>query len=76
MLQFWSFGAFFSDLQPVNPENPQPAFQEDPARRSLLIPQTDQVVEALFLDGRELRYTTAETTHEVLAKWITTSENP
>lgn len=75
--QFWSFAAFFAGLDRGG--NNQPALTgglfEVSDRRELMIPDTDKLAAAVFLDGSEPKWRT-QSGRELLAKWITSRENP
>ncbi len=72
--QFWEFAAFFSDLpqQPRLGRQPAPA----PGRREIKVPNTDQVVKARFLDGKEPHWKDGVSSRVTLAEWVTAADNP
>src|SRR5262249_30654916 len=51
--QFWSFAAFFSDLQGPGARREPGRERGRPAIGQLTIPGTDKVVKARYLDGKE-----------------------
>ena len=72
--QFWSFAAFFSSTQGrgrVRGER-RPAV----AANQLMIPGTDKVVKAKFLNGKEPSFENGEPGQKVLVDWITATDNP
>jgi Protein of unknown function (DUF1549)/Protein of unknown function (DUF1553) len=77
--QFWQFAAFFKDaaMEPVNPSAPAvatltPIEETD----GLKIPDTEIVVKATFLDGSSPEHKSGESKRDVLARWISSNENP
>ncbi len=77
--QFWEFAAFYSTPQNmirrpiVQPAQPQANFTPG---REILIPGTDKVVKAKFLTGKEPTWEGGDTSRTVLAKWVTSPDNP
>lgn len=69
---FWSYAAFFSEVQPPSPDMPN--VQRD--TRSLMIPGTEKVVPAKFLNGQEPSWEGASSNRAALAKWVVSPENP
>lgn len=69
---FWSYAAFFSEVQPPQPGMPD-ALRDT---RSLAVPGTDRTVPARFLSGDEPNWDGAPSNRAVLAKWIVSTENP
>lgn len=75
--QFWGQAAFFAGLQSQNPDNgAMMARQEARDRRELLIPGTERVAQASFLDGAEPRWRFKTGSRQILAEWMTASTNP
>ncbi len=77
--QFWEFAAFYSQ-QPQNirqpglqPKQPAPNFQPG---REILIPGTDKVVKAKYLNGQEPKWDVLNNSRKTLADWVTAPENP
>lgn len=72
--QFWSFAAFFknTDIQRPDGTNMQAMDDSDDIR----IPGKDVLVPALFLDGSKPVRTSNESKRMLLAKWITSADNP
>jgi hypothetical protein len=75
--QFWGYAAFFSGIRPQQPQAGvfSPVL-EDPAKRDIKIPNTDKIVQARFLDGKEPVWKPATSTRATLAEWLTSAENP
>lgn len=77
--QFWEFAAFYSApaFNPPRPvgQQPLPKVAFTPGRE-ILIPGTDKVVKAKFLNGKEPNWEGSTNSRRTLAEWITTKENP
>lgn len=74
--QFWEFAAFYSPppqviRKGIQPVPPMPNFQ---AGREILIPGTDKVVKAKFLNGKEPTWDGSS--RQTLANWVTAADNP
>jgi hypothetical protein len=72
--QFWGQAAFFAgverrggDFGPI---------QEQVDKRELAISNTDRVVQAMFLDGREPQFKNKVSSRVTLAEWMTAADNP
>ncbi|RUL81854.1 DUF1549 and DUF1553 domain-containing protein [Tautonia sociabilis] len=74
--EFWGLAAFFSGLDRQSPEMAIFQGREIPGRTEIAIPETGRVAQATFLDGTRPRWRYADETRSVLAKWITSPENP
>jgi hypothetical protein len=73
--QFWEFAAFYS-AQPQNRPG-QPVVKGGyQAGREILIPGTDKVVKAKFLNGEEPKWDAVANSRKTLADWVTSPENP
>lgn len=73
--QFWNLAAFFAGLQgSANPAGG--TVREINDRREIQIPGKEQVVPALFLDGREPQWEYKVPGRVTLARWITAPDNP
>lgn len=76
--QFWEFAAFYSapNFQP-RPKGlqPQPMPNFTPGRQ-ILIPGTEKVVKAKFLNGKEPNWEGSTNSRKTLAEWITAKDNP
>jgi hypothetical protein len=78
--QFWEFAAFYSAQQQVAKRKilkdgpaPQPGFSPG---REILIPGTDKVVRAKFLNGKEPNWEGSNNPRRTLAEWVTAKDNP
>lgn len=69
--QFWGYAAFFAEVQP-----PMDGMTVPEDKRSLMIPGTEEVVAAMFLDGNAPAWSDGTKTREVLADWCVSPENP
>ena len=69
---FWSYAAFFSEVQPPSMEMPDAPRDT----RALKIPGTDKTVPARFLNGDEPGWEGSGSNRAVLAKWVVSPENP
>jgi hypothetical protein len=69
--EFWSLAAFFDKA-------PQSAAIKPPSgsANAILIPETQIVVEPAFLDGSQPDWASGASKRELLARWITTTDNP
>jgi hypothetical protein len=74
--QFWSFAAFFSDLQPRRQDDGRVRGRQRPGRGELVIPGTEKVVKARYLDGKQPDFTAGSSVRQVLADWMTATDNP
>ncbi len=75
--QFWEFAAFFAGIRPLQPQaGALSPVQEDTARREIKIPNSDKVVRARFLDGKEPVWKSEAGPRETLAEWMTRPDNP
>ncbi len=75
--QFWQTAAFFAGLTPNRMDGMrfvQAGF--DPAVSKIKIPNTERVIKAKFLDGKEPKFEEGVDARTVLADWITAPENP
>ena len=75
--QFWEFAAFFSGIQPFDPQfGGFSTIKEDPARRIIKVAGTDKEYEARFLDGSVPKWKTGVASRVTLADWLTSRDNP
>lgn len=74
--QFWQFAAFFAGVQRQGPEDGYGAVREIPNRRELAISGTDRIVKAKHLDGHEPQWGGRVGGRELLARWVTSGDNP
>ncbi|MGE5191450.1 MAG: DUF1549 and DUF1553 domain-containing protein [Deltaproteobacteria bacterium] len=70
--QFWSFAAFFNNLDASRPDGAAMASSDD--AEEIRIPGKDVLVPALFLDGSRPERTAGK--RLTVARWITAPENP
>jgi hypothetical protein len=69
--EFWSLAAFF-DSPPGQAAKKPPSGSPN----AVLIPETEIVVEPAFLDGSEPDWISGTPKRELLARWITQTDNP
>jgi hypothetical protein len=79
--QFWNMAAFYSGFTQPGADGDNPAmmsaFSENRNARSIRIPDSDEVVPAVFLTGASPRWDdTSRGSREVLADWVTDPKNP
>jgi hypothetical protein len=74
--QFWSYAAFFAGVQSRRTQDLLLPDKELPDKRELVIPGTDRVAQALFLDGAEPVWKSKSTNRGTLADWMTVPNNP
>ena len=78
--QFWEFAAFFSGpnpfAQPMPPMKGAPKAPSFTPGREIVIPEVNKVVKAKFLNGKEPEWGAFSNSRDVLAKWMTSPENP
>ncbi len=72
--QFWSFAAFFNNLDAPRADGAAMAASED--LEEIRIPGKDVLVPALFLDGTRPERKAGTGKRLMLARWITGPENP
>jgi hypothetical protein len=73
--QFWEFAAFFSGIQPGNPNGGPAMVPDDGSKHSIRIPNTEKTVNAHFLDGTEPKWQKGTQTRATLASWMTSADN-
>lgn len=77
--EFWGLAAFFGGLQPMADAQEEPGATIVPvsAKGSFIkIPETDDVVEAKFLDGSSPQFRPGDDARLTLSRWVTSRENP
>jgi hypothetical protein len=79
--QFWEFAAFFQETNPAMAmQNPAAQIETSTEIGStadgIQIPDTEITVSPLFLDGSKPAVRAGEAKRDVLARWITSAENP
>jgi len=70
--QFWSLAAFFST--PGSPTAPMKA--KGGSDNAIVIPETEMVVEPVFLDGRTPDWKSSLDKRALVSTWITAADNP
>ncbi len=77
--QFWEFAAFFSQTPQIfrqpNKVNP-PKLPSYTPGREILIPGTERVVKAKFLNGKMPDWENSTNSRKTLAEWVVAKENP
>ncbi len=74
--QFWGYAAFFAGVQRQNLGEAGSVVREVFDRREMKIPGGEQVVPAVFLDGKEPRWRFKTGARVTLAEWMTAADNP
>ena len=72
--QFWSFAAFFNNVTPQRPDGTTMMLTDE--TDEIRIPGKDILVPALFLDGNKPVRKSNENKRVLLARWITSPNNP
>lgn len=79
--QFWNMAAFYSGFKSADgadPDNPamMMSMKESLTSRSIKVPSTGDVVQAVFLTGVEPDWQDSSSPRHVLADWVTAEDNP
>jgi hypothetical protein len=74
--QFWGLAGFFAGIEQTQPNNFFAPLREVFDRRELLVPGTDRVVQATFLDDKEPDWKARTSSRVTLAEWVTARDNP
>ncbi len=74
--QFWGYAAFFAGIKSRRTQDLLLPEKELPDKRELVIPGTERVAQALFLDGSEPLWKSKSTNRGTLAEWMTGPNNP
>jgi hypothetical protein len=77
--QFWEFASFYASIAPPQQQRGQPSqpmVQTRMELRELKIPNTEKIVKAKFLDGKEPEWKEDSISRVVLADWMTSPQNP
>ncbi|MDB5309061.1 MAG: hypothetical protein JWO38_3263 [Gemmataceae bacterium] len=74
--QFWGLAGFFAGIESTQPGQEFAPLREVSDRRELAVPNTDRVVQATFLDGREPDWKPRTSSRVTLAGWVTARDNP
>jgi len=72
---FWQLAAFYAGLRRENPDNEYSNVAEDESVRKIAIGETDQMVNAAFLDGSQPEWADDTVPRAVLADWLTSEAN-
>lgn len=73
--QFWQYAAFFSNIDQTQ-QNPQDV-REVIGKPQIKIPDTNRLVDAIFLDGVQPEWNNQQTSPRLrLSEWVTSSQNP
>jgi hypothetical protein len=74
--EFWGFAAFFAGVKSRRTMDFVLPEKEVKDKRELLIPGTERVAQARFLDGTEPVWKSKSTSRGTLAEWMTSPANP
>jgi hypothetical protein len=74
--QFWGYAAFFAGIKSKRTMDLLLPEREIGDKRELMIPGTERVVQARFIDGGEPRWKSKVTSRGTLAEWMTAPANP
>jgi hypothetical protein len=74
--EFWGFAAFFAGVKSRRTMDLLLPEKEVQDKRELLIPGTERVAQARFLDGTEPVWKSKSTSRGTLSDWMTASTNP
>lgn len=74
--EFWSFAAFFGGIVRQGQPNVFGQVREIPDRREISIPDSDDVVQAGYLDGSEPQWRFRVGARKTLADWVASGDNP
>jgi hypothetical protein len=74
--EFWGFAAFFAGIKSRRTMDLLLPEKEVQDKRELLIPGTERVAQARFLDGTEPVWKSKSTNRGSLADWMTSPSNP
>jgi hypothetical protein len=74
--QFWETAAFFAGIRPPQFRGNGVAVQASVGPRQIMIPGTDKVVKAKFLNGDEPAWKDDSDSRKILADWIIAKNNP
>jgi hypothetical protein len=74
--EFWGLAAFFAGVSKQGKDDAFGAIREIADRRELVIPDTDKIVKATFLDGKKLQIGRRASSRDLLADWLIAPNNP
>lgn len=73
--QFWKYAAFFSNIDQRQLNSPE--VREVSGKPQIKIPDTNRLVDAIFLDGVQPEWDTEQANpRSRLSEWVTSSQNP
>jgi hypothetical protein len=74
--QFWSYASFFAGVRSRRTQDLLLPEKEIKDKRELVIPGTERVAQARFLDGVEPVWKSKSTSRGILSDWMTAPNNP
>jgi hypothetical protein len=74
--QFWGYAAFFAGIKSRRTQDLLLPDKEVQDKRELVIPGTERVAQARFLDGAEPIWKSKSSNRVTLAEWMTAPNNP
>jgi len=74
--EFWGFAAFFAGVKSRRTMDLLLPEKETQDKRELIIPGSERVAQARFLDGTEPAWKSKSTSRGTLAEWMTAPSNP
>jgi hypothetical protein len=74
--QFWGLAAFFGGIDGGQPNNFFGTIANNSDRRGIQIPGTNTTVDPSLLDGSEPDWKQGESKRNLLARWVTSADNP
>jgi Protein of unknown function (DUF1553)/Protein of unknown function (DUF1549) len=74
--EFWGLAAFFAGVSRQGKDENFGSIRELANRREVVIPDTNKVVKAAFLDGKKLQDARRVSGRDLLADWLIAADNP
>lgn len=74
--QFWNLAAFFAGIQRQQRGDLVSPGGERTDKYEMVIPGTERLVQAVFLDGKEPRFKYGVAPRKTFAEWLTARDNP
>ncbi len=74
--EFWGLAAFFAGISKQGKDEAMGPIREVADRREVVIPETNKIVKAAFLDASKPQWGRKASGRELLADWVTKPENP
>jgi hypothetical protein len=74
--EFWGLAAFFAGVSKQGKDDVFGTVREVADRRELVIPDTNKIVKAAFLDGKKLESRRRASGRDQLADWLISPDNP